>query len=109
MLDVHLPDLTFPNLTYGRHETPWDLRRFIYKGGARAAVKTVAANIEAGTLGRPLVERIELVRQIHEVLENYSDRGGRRKTVATRIQRLGLFFRWADEADDDGNELRSYP
>jgi len=28
MLDAHLPDLTFPNLTYGKNETPWDLRRW---------------------------------------------------------------------------------
>ena len=97
MLDVHLPDLTFPNLTYGKSEVPWDLRRWLYKGGARVNSKAVAAMIDSGKLGRPLVERIELVRQIHEVMVNDLERGGRRATVQGQIDQLSLFFRWADQ------------
>lgn len=105
MLDVRLPDLTFPNLTYGETEVPWDLRRWLYKGGARVNVKVVAAMIDSGQLGRPLVERIELVHQIHEVMANYLERGGRRESVRSRIANLNQFFKWADQADESGRGL----
>lgn len=54
--------------------------------------------IDAGELGQPLVERIDLVRQMHEVIANFLGRGGRRATVLTRIERLRTFFQWADES-----------
>jgi hypothetical protein len=75
------------------------------QGGARATVKSVGELIDTGQLGRPLVERIELVRQIHEVLSNNLERGGRRATVDAYIGFLNDFFRWADESNGDGNEL----
>lgn len=98
MLDVQLPDLTFPSLIYGKHEEPWDLRRWLYKGGAIAPVKSVADMINSGQLGRPLVERIELVRLMHEALLNYLDGGGRRSTIQSRIEVLNGFFQWVDKA-----------
>lgn len=97
MLDLHLPDLSFPDVIFGAREMPWDLRCLIYKGGAGANARKVGAMIDAGELGQPLVERIELVRQIHEVITNFLGRGGRRATAVTTIERLRAFFRWADE------------
>ena len=102
MLDQHLPDLTFPGMTYGKHEVPRDLRRWIYKDGAGSDARTVVAKIERGELGHPLLERIELVRQIHEVLSNSFERGGRRQTMLGYVEKLGQFFRWSDET---GHEL----
>lgn len=102
MSKLEIPDLTFPNLTYGKHEIPWDLQRLIYKGGARTNVKMVAAMIDSGKLGQPLTERVELVRQIHEVMDNYLERGGRRRTVESQINATVYIFRWADES---GHEL----
>lgn len=97
MLDVHLPDLSFPGVTFGPQETPWDLRTWLYRGGAQAPVKTVALMIETGKLERPLVERIELVRLIRECLLNYLEGGGRKAMVRTCLEKLKLFFQWADE------------
>lgn len=97
MLDLHLPDLTFPDVTYGKKETPWNLRCLLYKGGAGAHARNVGAMIDAGDLGQLLVERIDLVRQMHEVISNYLGRGGRRATVASTIRKLRDFFQWADE------------
>lgn len=102
MLDLHLPDLTFPDVAFGKQETPWDLRCLLYKGGSGANARKVGAMIDAGELGRPLVERIELVRQMHEVLANFLGRGGRRKTAVSTIYRLRTFAHWADET---GNPL----
>lgn len=97
VLDLHLPDLTFPPVSFGAKETPWDLRCLLYKGGAGANATKVGAMIDAGELGQPLIERIELVRQMHEVIANFLGRGGRRDTAAQRIVRLRNFAQWADE------------
>lgn len=98
MLDVHLPDLTFPGVSFGEQETPWDLRRWLYRGGAQAPLREVNSLIEAGKLGRPLVERIELVRLVRELLMNYLHGGGRRRTVRSQIESLKAFFQWADQS-----------
>lgn len=103
MLDVHLPDLTFPGVNFGARETPWDLRPLLYRGGAQAPVKVVASMIESGKLGRPMIERIELVRLIRENQLNFLESGGRRETVRSCIDSLRLFFRWADKSQ--GTEL----
>lgn len=97
MLDLHLPDLTFPGVTFGAQETPWDLRRLLYKGGADTNSRKVGGMIDAGELGQPLVERIELVRQMHEVIANFLGRGGRWSSAVTQIDALRSFFLWADE------------
>ena len=102
MLDLHLPDLTFPGMTYGKGEVPRDLRRWVYKHGAASGARTVIAKIERGELGRPLLGRIELVRQVHEVISNYLERGGRRRTVLGLIEKLAQLFLWADKT---GHEL----
>lgn len=97
MLDVHLPDLTFPGVSFGPREIPWDLRSWLHIGGARAPAREVASMIEAGKLGRPMIERIELVRPIRESLLNHLESGGRRESVKSYIEALKLFFQWADE------------
>lgn len=97
MSDLHLPDLTFPDVTFGAKETPWDLRCLLYKGGAGANARKAGAMIDAGELGQVLVERIELARQMHKVIANFLGRGGRRATVAHQIAKLRYFARWADE------------
>lgn len=97
MLDLHLLDLKFSDMTYGKLETHWDFRRFLYVGGAGTNVRIVDERIEAGLLGLPIEGRIELVRQIHEVFANFLGRGGRRGTAATFIEKLKFFFEWADK------------
>lgn len=97
MLDVHIPDLTFPGVDFGPQEIPWNLGPWLYRGGAQAPVREVATMIEAGKLGRPMIERIELVRLIREVLLNYLEGGGRRRHIESCIERLRYFFCWADE------------
>jgi len=54
--------------------------------------------IDTGKLGRPLIERVELVRLIRESLLNYLEGGGRRETVQSCLDSLKQFFQWADKA-----------
>lgn len=98
MLEVHLLDLTFPGLSFGPLEIPWDLRPWLYRGGAQTPAWEVATIIKSGRLGHPLVERIELVRQIHQVLLSKVDGSSRRSTVRTLIQRMTNFVQWVDQA-----------
>ena len=68
MRDFAMPDLTFPMVTYGKLETRWDLRVLLYKGGAKGNSRTVFTQMAAGELCRPMVERQELVKRIHEAM-----------------------------------------
>jgi hypothetical protein len=103
--DVLLPDLSFPGVAFGPRQIPWDLTPLLFKGGAQVHARDVASMIETGTLGRPLIERIELVRLIRESLLNYVDGGGRRETVKGCISMLKLFFCWADESTSQALSL----
>lgn len=98
--DLLLPDLTFPGVSFGPEEMPWDLLPLLYKGGAQAPVRKVTSMIAEGKLGQPLTERIELVSQIRDSLLNYLECGGRRETISSCIQTLKFFFRWVDRAED---------
>lgn len=99
MFDVAIPDLTFQLVKYGKLETPWDLRVLLYKGGAKGNPKTVFNQIAVGELGRPLVERLGLVRRIHEEMTAQLVGGGAKATAFARWRALRQFFAWADEFD----------
>lgn len=92
-----LPDLTF-DLEYSKYQVPLDLRRFLYKGGAGTDARVVYQKIAAGELGKPLKERIGLVRKMHEVLADALGRGKSRHTVYSLIELLKTFFTWGDES-----------
>ena len=96
MSKAGLPNLTFPNMTFGKHETAWDLQRWLFKSGAQTDIRIVSKAIESGQLGSPLRERVQLVSQIHEFLTNSLERGISRRTVERQIKELGSLFRWAD-------------
>lgn len=97
MLDVAMPDLTFPMVKYGKLETRWDLRVLLYKGGAEGNPKTVFNHMAAGDLGRPLVERLELVKRIHEEMTARLVGGGTKSTAFSTLRNLRGFFAWADK------------
>ena len=97
MRDVAIPDLTFPMVKYGKQETPWDLRVLLYKGGAKGNPKTVFNQMAAGELGGAQVERIELVKLIHQAITARLVGGGAKETAFSTLRRLRAFFAWADE------------
>lgn len=101
MLEGHLPDLTFPMVEYGREQTPWDLKPFLYQGAAGENARNVAKRIASGNFGRPILERIEFVTSIHSVLVASLIAGGSSRTVFTKIRNLRTFWSWADQAIKD--------
>lgn len=91
-----IPDLSFPRVTFGSKETPWNLRPLLYVGGAGAHVKDATHLIGSGQLGMPLSPRIAVVVKIHEDIEACLVGGGSRNTAATNIRRIRELYSWAD-------------
>ncbi|UFS72488.1 hypothetical protein LPW11_09905 [Geomonas sp. RF6] len=98
MHNLLLPDLTFPDVSLGRNETPWNLLSLLFKGGAATNVGKVAERIRAGSLGSPLLERISLVQKIHEEISSALASGGSKETAKTQIERARAFFSWVDRS-----------
>lgn len=97
MSEPHITDLTFPNLKYGKQETPWDLRLLLYKGGAAANLREVGNLIAKGALGNPVANRFPLVQKLHDVIAGRLAGGGSRNTARTSIEVLRRFYSWAEE------------
>lgn len=97
MHDVAFSNLTFPMVDFGKQETPWDLRILLFKGGAKENPKKVFNQIAAGELGHPLIERLELLKLIHQAIESRLVGGGAKATASSTLRSLREFFGWADE------------
>ncbi|MCR6625333.1 MAG: hypothetical protein NVV67_03490 [Pseudoxanthomonas sp.] len=91
-----VPDLTFPDVSYGSIETPYDLRWFLYKGGASVIRRYVNREIESGSLGKPIMARLPFLVRLHETLHEKVAKGGSKLTLHGSIQKLGEFYRFMD-------------
>jgi len=90
-------DLTFPAIPIGKKETPVDLKNLLYKGGASIRLDQVNQAIYKGLLTDLHVERIELVRLIHEYINGALLGGGSPETARRQISEVTRFFGWADK------------
>ncbi|WER46573.1 hypothetical protein CupriaWKF_03005 [Cupriavidus sp. WKF15] len=92
-----IPNFTFPMVAFGVHEIPWDLKVFLYLGGAHANSREVGRLIEAGELGKPLMDRVAIIERVHEYILANLTRGGSRGSADTSIRRIKEFFSWVDD------------
>lgn len=97
MPDLPIPDLTFPEIGYGTHGTPIDLRVLLYQGGAGWFTTSALLAIEQGSLGEPLLNRLQMVIKLHEVLAADLARGLSQVTVSRVVRSLRTFYSWADD------------
>jgi integrase len=97
MIDDDLPDLTFPTVSFGALETPWDLRPLLYVGAAGSNVRTLADRIAQGAFGDPMGDRLPLATKIHDVISGRLTGGARRRTLRDLILTLRRFFDWVDK------------
>jgi hypothetical protein len=93
-----LERLTFASLVVGPRETQPDLKRLLYKGGASTRLDRVSKAIQEGLLGTIQVDRLELVRSLHEVIDGKLSGGGSATTARNQIDETVSFFAWADAA-----------
>lgn len=101
--ELLIPDLRFSTVMYGPKETEWDLRPLLYKGGATFHSKKAAERIASGNLGNPQLDRLDLVKKLHDEIQADLNMGGSRETALSRINHLRLFFGWADRNDRSMN------
>lgn len=96
MLDRALPDMAFRGVAFGSHETRWDMRIYLYRGGTSMWINGALKAIDDGKLGRLEEERLPLVNAIHAVLQAKVASGGRKGSLAVAIHTLKAFFAWAE-------------
>jgi hypothetical protein len=96
MFDRALPDLTFPGVAFGTHETPWDMRVYLYAGGAKLSIKKALGAIERGELGEPLDGRLNLIRGVHAAIKVNVEAGSSTTTIAAGLRKLKQFIVWAE-------------
>lgn len=99
MSDYQLPDLKFPQVTLGRHETPWSLKSLLYFGCSDLPVREFLDLEIKGQLGEPIFERIELVKSIHNVISVGLINGHSQATAKKRIKQVRRFFAWSERSN----------
>lgn len=97
MPNPQLPNLTFPTIEYGRLENTIDLRILLYQVSTSMRSKQVFNLIDQGILDQPILERLELVKKLHEEINGNLVGGGSRYAVVNSIRNLRNFFEWADK------------
>lgn len=94
--DLRNLDLTFPSIPVGGKETPYSLKRLLYKGGASIRADQADQTIDGGLLGDVQQDRIDLIRLAHEYINGNLTGGGSPETARRQITELTVFFDWAD-------------
>ncbi|MDA0558332.1 site-specific integrase [Burkholderia pseudomallei] len=97
--DLRNLSLVFPQLPVGEKETPPDLKRLLYKGGAGIRIDKVEHAIQNGLLGDARLERLELVCLVHDHISGKLAGGGSPVTARNQIDAITAFFGWADQRD----------
>ena len=98
MLERALPELVVTGIPYGTHETPWDLRVLLHRGGAGARRDHAEKRIREGTLGAVIEDRIPLIERIHAALSTWVAAGAAKSTVVNACSTFYMFCAWVDEA-----------
>lgn len=99
MITSTLPDLTFPTVSFGEKETPWDLLPLLYRGGAATRADLAALLITEGKLGNPIGDRQELLTRIHEEITTKLIAGGSPHSAYSIIVKLREMYAWADNTN----------
>ncbi len=97
MLSNSVPDLTFPTVDFGSKEQPWDFAIFLYKGGSLLRVNQFHLNLKEQKLGNPLLERLTLIKKIHDEVNGDLVSGKSKETIKTLYYKLKDFFSWLDD------------
>ncbi|MDR3453146.1 MAG: site-specific integrase [Rhodoferax sp.] len=97
--DLRNLSLAFPEIPVSEKETPPDLKRLLYKGGAGVRVDKAEQAIRRGLLGDVCSERVELVRLVHGYISGKLAGGGSHVTARNQVDDVTTFFAWAEKGD----------
>lgn len=98
MHNFEIPDLTFPDMPINVGASPWDLRMFLFEGGAALKKKKVAETLDQGHLGNVILARLPLVLSLHETIAGSIAKGASPRTVENQMMALRDFYRYIDDA-----------
>ncbi|WP_238814018.1 site-specific integrase [Herbaspirillum rubrisubalbicans] len=87
------------HVKFSGKDVPWDFNIFMYRGGAAEHARRVQAAIKDGKLGKPMMERLELVTVLHEHICELTAAGKPRSGTLSIISVIRAFFKFVDEDD----------
>lgn len=89
-------DLTFPGMTLGTHQTPWDLKILLHPGFSGLPKKRAIVAINQSYPNDIDVIRIPLVRAFHEAISSMISQGRSRALIQSSLELLWRFYAWSD-------------
>lgn len=92
-----LPDLTFPSVSYGTHESRHTLEMLLYRGATSLSINQALPKIRNSRLGHPLMERLPLVLRLHEFMQGKLAAGGSKDDLHNTFRILCLFTCWCEK------------
>lgn len=93
-----IPNLTFQEMHINEGASPWDLRIFLFKGGAALRKNRVAKMLDQNGLGKAILIRLPLVLLLHKVIAYHIAKGGSPRTIENEITAIRDFYRHVDDA-----------
>lgn len=84
------------NLSYGSHETKWDLSILIYRNASLENRRTVLNSINNKVYGEIEQGRVEVVDKIYEYIQFRIEKGSSNRTIKSELEKLFLFVKWCD-------------
>lgn len=89
-------EFTFPQLRYGPKQIPHDLRILLYLNGSVQPRAKAQKSCKKDELGPPILDRLPLVRKLHDAVSACIAKGVSRASVDGQISSLRYMFQWAD-------------
>ena len=99
MLDLVVPDLTFPRMRHTASSVPTDFRWLLYRGAAAAKRAKRDDLIASGKVGAPIPGRLPLIEAIHSVLSSLLEKGGSPASLTCQVNVVMSFYAFADQLD----------
>jgi len=91
------PDLIVSHVKVPENTYIFNLKRYLYFGGANADARWGASEIERGEMGLPQPERLELLLEIKEFIELRFTLGDAYASVISYLTTLNKFFQFIDQ------------
>ncbi|MDR6679507.1 hypothetical protein [Pseudomonas oryzihabitans] len=92
-------DYEVSNIKYSSLHVPYALGIFLYRGGAKLNRRTSYRLMQEGNLGEPIMERLSIVKALHDYLEGKITGGMPRDTLRTVFNGVRSFFNYIDSKE----------